>query len=141
MNFHEERHALAQAYVEACKACGHLGLAEAGVPATPARVEQLLGIFLSSDELAAWTRTPKSGHLLTRRSELRRAVHYPPIARLIELSRVDKKLSSFDLGLSARISPVTGRIHADYRVAGTVSGRVSCARPNLQQIPRDRPLP
>ena len=35
------------------------------------------------------------------------------------------------------MSPVTGRIHAHYRVASTASGRASCAGPNLQQIPRD----
>ena len=64
-------------------------------------------------------------------------MHYAPIAALVELSVRDKALSSFDSGLSAQVSPVTGRIHADYRIAGTVSGRVSCSKPNLQQIPRD----
>ena len=34
-------------------------------------------------------------------------------------------------------SPVTGRIHAHYRIASTASGRASCAGPNLQQVPRD----
>ena len=128
----------AHAYVEACKACGHPQLAEAGVPSTPSKMRSVLKTLLSSAELAAWARTPKSGDLSTKRSELKRAMHYPPFAMLVELSKKDKALSSFDLGLSAWVSPVTGRIHADYRVAGTVSGRVSCSHPNLQQIPSDR---
>ena len=33
--------------------------------------------------------------------------------------------------------PITGRIHAHYRVAGTASGRASCSGPNLQQVPKD----
>ncbi len=134
----QERLILARAYIEACKACGHPKLAEAGIPSTPGKKESLLTTLLTSEELAAWARTEKSGHLSTRRSELKRAMHYAPIAALVKLSVVDKALSSFDIGLSARVSPVTGRIHSHYLVAGTVSGRVSCSGPNLQQIPRDR---
>jgi DNA polymerase-1 len=55
----------------------------------------------------------------------------------VKLSRIDKMLSSFGQTLSALVSPVTGRIHARYRVASTASGRASCAGPNLQQVPRD----
>src|SRR4029077_10454512 len=75
--------------------------------------------------------------LSTRRSELLRAGHYPPIRALVKLSRIDKILSSFGQTLAALASSATGRIHAHYRVAGTASGRASCAGPNLQQVPRD----
>jgi DNA polymerase-1 len=68
---------------------------------------------------------------------LLRAGHYPPIRALVKLSRIDKILSSFGQTLAALASPATGRIHAHYRVAGTASGRASCAGPNLQQVPRD----
>ena len=40
--------------------------------------------------------------------------------------------------LAAHVHPVTGRIHAHFRLAATVAGRMSCSRPNLQQVPRDR---
>ena len=73
----------------------------------------------------------------TRRSELMRAGHYPPVRALVKLSRIDKMLSSFGPTLATLMSPVTGRIHAHYRVASTASGRASCAGPNLQQIPSD----
>ena len=55
----------------------------------------------------------------------------------MKLCRIDKMLSSFGQTLAALVSPVTGRIHAHYRVASTASGRASCAGPNLQQVPRD----
>ena len=134
----QERLELAQTYIDACKVCGHPELAAAGVPSTPRKTESVLTTLLSSEELVTWARTEKSGQLSTRRSELKRAMHYAPIAALVEHSVKDKALSSFDSGLSAQVSPVTGRIHAHYSVAGTVSGRVACKKPNLQQIPRDR---
>jgi DNA polymerase-1 len=98
----------------------------------------LLTTLLSSDELARWRRTDKSGALSTKRSELLRAGHYPPIRALVKLSRLDKLLTSFGRTLAVPVSPVTGRIHAHYRVASTASGRASCAGANLRQIPHDR---
>jgi DNA polymerase I-like protein with 3'-5' exonuclease and polymerase domains len=56
----------------------------------------------------------------------------------VKLSSLDKLLTSFGRTLAVLVSPVTGRIHAHYRVASTASGRASCAGPNLQQIPHDR---
>jgi DNA polymerase-1 len=126
-----------QEYREACLASGHTSLA-AQPPSTPTQKGALLTTLLTSDELAHQRRTEKSGALSTKRSELLRAGHYPPIRALVKLSRLDKTLSSFGQTLAALVSPVTGRIHAHYRVASTASGRASCAGPNLQQIPRDR---
>jgi DNA polymerase-1 len=128
-----DRSAAEQSYRETCRETGHADL----VPSTAAQKEELLHTLLTSDELARWRRTEKSGALSTKRSELLRAGHYPPILALVKLSRLDKLLSSFGPTLTALVSPVTGRIHAHYRVAGTASGRASCAGPNLQQIPRD----
>ena len=108
------------------------------VPTTPKQKGELLTALLSSDELAQWRRTEKSGALSTKRSELKRAAHYPPIMALSKLSRLDKLLSSFGENLSALISPVTHRVHAHYKVSSTVAGRASCSAPNLQQIPRGR---
>ena len=132
----QERIAVEQQYREACTASGHPALADT-VPSTAAQKEAVLTTLLSSDELARWRRTEKSGALSTKRSELLRAGHYPPIRAMVKLSRIDKMLSSFGPTLAALVSPATGRIHAHYRVAGTASGRANCAGPNLQQIPRD----
>ena len=131
-----ERIAAEQEYREACRASAHAALIDK-VPSTQTQKEAMLAALLSSDELERWRRTEKSGALSTRRSELMRAGHYPPIVALAKLSRIDKMLSSFGQTLAALVSPVTGRIHAHYRIAGTASGRASCAGPNLQQVPRD----
>ena len=131
-----ERVVAEQEYREACMASSHAALA-GKAPSTPAQKESLLKALLSSDELKHWRRTEKSGALSTRRSELLRAGHYPPILALVKLSRIDKMLSSFGQTLAALVSPVTGRIHAHYRIASTASGRASCSGPNLQQVPRD----
>ena len=97
----------------------------------------MLNTILPSDELARWKRTEKSGKLSTARGELLRANHYPPIRVLAELGKIDKLLTTFGATLTALVSPVTGRIHAHYRVAATSTGRATCSGPNMQQIPRD----
>ena len=133
----EERVAAEEDYCEACQAGGHTTLINKA-PSTPAQKQNLLEVLLSSEELQRWRRTEKSGALSTKRSELLRAGHYPPIMALVKLSRIDKVLSSFGQTLAVLASPITGRIHAHYRIANTASGRASCSGPNLQQVPRDR---
>jgi DNA polymerase I-like protein with 3'-5' exonuclease and polymerase domains len=47
------------------------------------------------------------------------------------------KLMQFVNKLPTHVDPVTGRIHCSFNMLGTVTGRVSCLSPNLQQIPRN----
>src|SRR4029077_12732850 len=122
------------AYVKACREHG----VDDSVPKTPQRKRSILEAILTSAEIANWARTEKSHALSTRRSELRRAVHYPPIAALVRLSILDKAISAFGENYAESVSAVTGRIHASYWVAGTASGRASCTKPNLQQLPKDK---
>jgi DNA polymerase I len=124
-------------YMNACRARGRDDLADAGLPKTPRDKERLLETLLSRDELAAWERTPRNAALSTKRTELQRAApDYPPIAALIEVVKLAKLTESFGPTLAARVSSVTGRVHAHYLVAGASSGRATCTQPNLQQIPR-----
>jgi DNA polymerase-1 len=123
------------AYKTACAVMNLPALA-AKIPETPAEKQATLQTLLTSEELAKWRRTPRSGALSTRRSDLRRAAHYPPIKALAELSRIDKILTAFGSTVTVMVSPVTGRLHPHYLIAATASGRASCARPNLQQAPR-----
>jgi DNA polymerase-1 len=133
----QERLAVEQEYRAACMNSGHAALA-GKVPSTPAQKGDLLTALLTSGELMRWRRTEKSGALSTKRSELNRARRYPPIMALAKLSRIDKLLSSFGQALAVLTAPETGRIHASYSVASTASGRASCSRPNLQQVPQDQ---
>ena len=50
----------------------------------------------------------------------------------------EKQITSFGESLTKFLSPVTGRIHASFKMTGTRTGRFSCSKPNLQQIPRDK---
>ena len=122
-----ERIETVDAYVKACREHG----VDDSVPETPERKRTLLRGILTSAELANWARTEKSGALSTSRSELKRAVRYPPIAALVRLSVLDKAISAFGENYAESVNVVTGRIHSSYWVAGTASGRAACAKPNL----------
>lgn len=62
---------------------------------------------------------------------------YPVVAKLLEYRGVAKSLSSFGENILEFIEPKTGRIHADFRQIGAPTGRFSCSKPNVQQIPHE----
>jgi DNA polymerase I len=120
------------AYAQACREHG----IDDTLPETQRQIGALLEILLNSAELAAWKRTEKNQALSTKRVELRKAKHYPPVAALLDLSILDKALTAFGENYAEHVNPVTGRIHPSYGIATTASGRASCSKPNLQQMPR-----
>ena len=62
----------------------------------------------------------------------------PAVAAVLGYRRQAKLLSAFGLALPRHVHPLTGRIHAQYRqVLRGGLGRMSCARPNIQQIPHE----
>ncbi len=63
------------------------------------------------------------------------AKDYPVVGKLLEYRGVAKALTSFGENILEFVDPRTGRIHADFRQIGAPTGRFSCSRPNLQQIP------
>jgi P4 family phage/plasmid primase-like protien len=56
---------------------------------------------------------------------------------LLPFKVVEKQVSAFGASYVEHLHPLTGRIHADFKLAATVAGRMSCSDPNLQQVPRD----
>lgn len=54
---------------------------------------------------------------------------------LLEYRGLSKAVSSFYHAFILRADR-NGRMHASFRIHGTVTGRLSCADPNLQQLPR-----
>jgi DNA polymerase-1 len=65
------------------------------------------------------------------------AVEYPVVAKLLEYRTMQKALTSYGENILDEISPVTGRIHADFRQIGAPTGRFACTHPNIQQVPHD----
>ena len=65
------------------------------------------------------------------------ALKFPVVAKLLEYRGVAKNLTSFGENILEFIKPQTGRIHADFRQIGAPTGRFSCSKPNIQQIPHD----
>ena len=65
------------------------------------------------------------------------AAEYPVVGKLLEYRGVAKSLSSFGENILEFINPKTGRIHSDFRQIGAPTGRFSCSKPNIQQIPHE----
>ena len=65
------------------------------------------------------------------------AAEYPVVAKLLEYRGVAKSLTSFGENILDFIKPETRRIHADFRQIGAPTGRFSCSKPNIQQIPHE----
>ena len=104
-------------------------------------VEQMGG--KESPKIKKWEST-SNGQLKTGGDDFKRHAYLlPPKARalvennLIPLKDIDKQLSSFGEGLASKVR-ASGRIHPTFNLTGAVTGRMSCANPNLQQIPRDK---
>ena len=83
--------------------------------------------------LAGWPRTP-TGKLKTDEDAFE-GIDLPEMAGLKQYKHLGKKISAFGTGYQEFVHPVTGRLHADYLIAGTRGGRFSCGKPNLQQAP------
>lgn len=82
----------------------------------------------------------KKGALSTAKDTLKEiALNYPKAdvpKLLLSYRETTKMLSTFIDGLSEWLDK-DGRIHSTYKQHGTVTGRLSSAEPNLQNIPRD----
>lgn len=85
-------------------------------------------------------RTTKKGALSTDKATLTElaatySTHDVP-KLLLQYRETTKMLSTFIEGLTFWLDEY-GRIHSTYKLHGTVTGRLSSAEPNLQNIPRD----
>jgi DNA polymerase I-like protein with 3'-5' exonuclease and polymerase domains len=63
------------------------------------------------------------------------AVDHPMGRLLREYRRAAKKVSSFGSQWLEHVRD-DGRVYPSWRQVGTASGRMSCSKPNVQQLPR-----
>jgi DNA polymerase-1 len=62
---------------------------------------------------------------------------HPVVPKVLEYREASKLARTYGLEFVHHVNPITGRIHANYRQIGAATGRMSCSKPNLQQVPRD----
>ncbi|HUP26947.1 MAG TPA: DNA polymerase [Chloroflexia bacterium] len=61
--------------------------------------------------------------------------NHPAVTKLLEYRGLEKTLSAFGENVLGLINAKTKRIHPDFNQYGADTGRFSCTRPNVQQIP------
>ena len=65
---------------------------------------------------------------------------HPIVEKILKYRRLSKLNATYAEGLLSVISPETGKIHSSFHQTVTVTGRISSAEPNLQNIPVRTPL-
>jgi DNA polymerase-1 len=94
-----------------------------------------LGNLLFNDLKIKSIEKTKGGKDSVSESVLLRIDH-PMVGDLLKYRAASKQLSSFIDGWRPFLD-TSGRLHPVFKLHGTVTGRLSCERPNLQQVPRD----
>jgi P4 family phage/plasmid primase-like protien len=62
---------------------------------------------------------------------------HPAVGLVLQRKDAKKRVSTYGDTYLRHVDPITGRLHASYRLIGAASGRMACGQPNLQNIPRD----
>lgn len=83
------------------------------------------------------TKVDKNGHLSYSTSEeiLTELTQYPIAGMILHYRTLSKLITTYSDKLPLLISPRTKRIHTNFNLAGTITGRLSSSDPNLQNIP------
>lgn len=103
---------------------------------TPAKLGTWLGKSLPADVLRIWPRTD-TDKLSTSADTFSDFSFLEIVEPLSRYQKKEKLLSTYGDSLLAQINPATGRLHAQYKLLGARTGRLSSSKPNLQNLPRD----
>lgn len=85
--------------------------------------------------LTPLSRTKKGGKPQVNENFLKNTNH-PVCGLILEYRKLQKQASSYYANYLS-IAGEHSRLHPTFKMHGTVTGRLSCENPNLQQIPRD----
>jgi uracil-DNA glycosylase family 4 len=98
--------------------------------------DQVANLFYNQFGLQILERTD-TGKPSTAEGVLKRLENqHPAVKKLLEYREVTKTISAFIEGWKEFIDE-NGRMHPNFNITGTVTGRLSCNEPNLQQVPKD----
>jgi DNA polymerase I len=110
----------------------------AGEPLNPGSPKQLGDILFGKMGLAEGrAKRTKTGAWSTSASvleDLAEEGHALP-QKVLEWRQVAKLRSTYTDALPSYVNPETGRVHTNYALAATTTGRLSSSEPNLQNIP------
>lgn len=107
-------------------------------PNSGAQLNEWLKENIDKRTLSRWKKT-KTGKLQTSQDVLK--LYKDQIPWFVDHERfkgAGKNFSTYGEGLLKQLNPVTGRLHSDISIAGTVTGRLSSANPNCQNFPKDK---
>jgi DNA polymerase-1 len=108
----------------------------AGEPINPGSPKQLGDVLFGKMQLPGGTRT-KTGQWATGArmlEELAEQGHALP-QKILDWRQVSKLRSTYTDALPGFVNPTTHRVHTNYALASTTTGRLSSSEPNLQNIP------
>lgn len=103
-------------------------------PASVPQRQVWLESQLSDEELDDWPRT-ETGNLSTKADDLENALNVAGAKPLAIWSRASSRLSNFGPKLNSLL--VDGCLYPNYSIAGMVTGRFGCSKPNIQNQPRE----
>ncbi|ROR34280.1 DNA polymerase I [Inmirania thermothiophila] len=107
----------------------------AGRPFNLNSPKQLQEILFGELGLPVRRRTPKGQPSTAEEALQELALDYPLPRVILEHRALAKLKGTYIDRLPERIHPRTGRVHTSYHQAGTATGRLASADPNLQNIP------
>ncbi|RMD73725.1 MAG: DNA polymerase I, partial [Lentisphaerae bacterium] len=85
-------------------------------------------------------RTPSGQYATNERILTQLAPKFPIIQDILIYRQLTKLQNTYALKLPKMVSSRTNRIHASFNQISTITGRISCDNPNLQNIPIRTPL-
>lgn len=106
-------------------------------PNSPAHLAKWITTKAPESLRKNWPKTD-NGTYKTDAFALSRYADISEIALISRYKRRNKLLSAFGTNLINYCNPSTGRIHSNFKIAGAETGRMTCSKPSLQNLPRDK---
>lgn len=91
---------------------------------------------LSADDLARWPLTDTGKALSTSADTFNSFEHLPVVEPISRYKKVEKMCSTYGRTLYHKQNPATGRLHGNFTIGVTRTGRLSGRNPNLTNQPR-----
>jgi DNA polymerase-1 len=113
----------------------HKIVTECGFPVNPASSQQMSDVLFKHFKLPNRYKGSTDKNVLKKLSENPKTRH-PIVLQLLDFRKKAKVYGTYIVGLRKHIHD-DGRVYATFLLHGTVTGRLSSRKPNLQNIPRD----